>query len=241
VTDRAPDTERPGAAAPGSPAEPPRAAPPARPALSRTSPPPTRKGLRQSDAILDAALRSVAHHGYAATSVGRVAKEAGVTKRMVLYYFATRTHLIDLMVRRIGERLVAQVREAIEQQDDPVAALGAGVSGLWDGFTSDRVLIAAYFGVVSEAALDERLRPAATAVIDDFKALVPAWLDRVPGTRERLLVDEETLSVLVVAGVRGLLLEFLERGDGPSLQRAIAAFQRGLAAMLAPAGSDPAG
>ncbi|WP_320671305.1 TetR/AcrR family transcriptional regulator [Patulibacter defluvii] len=204
-------------------------------ALAARKEPPTRKGLRQADAILDAALRSVAHHGYAATSVGRVAKEAGVTKRMVLYYFATRTHLIDLMVRRIGERLVAQVREAIAQQDDPVAALQAGVAGIWDGFTSDRVLIAAYFGVVSEAALDERLRPAATAVIDDFKALVPAWLDRVPGIGERLLIDEETFSVLVVAGVRGLLLEFLERGDTPALQRAIGAFQRGLEAMLGPA------
>lgn len=189
---------------------------------------PTRKGARQADAIIDAALRSVAHHGYAATSVGRVAKEAGVTKRMVLYYFATRTHLIDLLVRRIGERLVTQVGEAIADLDDPAEAVTTGFERIWAALTADRVLIAAYFGVVSEAAIDERLRPAVTSVIDGFAALAPAFLDRVPGVRERLLLDEQAFAVLVIAGVRGLLLEFIERGQTPELDRAKAAFQRSL-------------
>ena len=47
----------------------------------------TDKGERRAMQILDAALRSLATCGYGQTSIQRVADEAAVQKRVVLYYF----------------------------------------------------------------------------------------------------------------------------------------------------------
>lgn len=202
--------------------------------------PPTAKGARRAEAILDATLRSVAVHGYSATSVDRVAREAGVNKRSVLYYFGTRTHLIDLVVRRIGDRLMQQAREATAGIDDPKDALAAGLQRVWDGLTADPVLVAAYVGVVSEAGTDERLRVSATHVVDGFEGLILEFLDRHPEVRERLLVPERAGMIVLIAGVRGLLLQFAERGDSPELRQALGLLQHSVMTSLAPAGGGRA-
>jgi hypothetical protein len=44
-------------------------------------------------------------------------------------------------------------------------------------------------------------------------------------------LDEESLTVLIIAGIHGLTLDWLERGDTPSLRRAIGDFQRWLSAV----------
>ena len=49
--------------------------------------PPTAKGARQVEAILEAAIRCLGRDGYSAVSLARIAAEAGVGKRAVLYYF----------------------------------------------------------------------------------------------------------------------------------------------------------
>jgi hypothetical protein len=51
----------------------------------------------------------------------------------------------------------------------------------------------------------------------------------------RVLIDEGALTTLLLAGVQGLALEWLERGDAPALRAAIADFQRLAAAAVAPA------
>lgn len=73
------------------------------------SPPPTTKGVQQSEIIVAAAVRCLARDGYSASSIARIADEAGVQKRMVLYYFKSREQLFDVVIRRIGDRLIGQV------------------------------------------------------------------------------------------------------------------------------------
>jgi AcrR family transcriptional regulator len=195
----------------------------------------TPKGARQSEAILDAALRCLGRDGFAATSMGRIATEAGVSKRLLFHYFASREQLFDALADSLGARIVAQVEEATAGLATPEEVMAAGFERVWSAATGDRGLLIAYFGLVTEAVTDERLRPAVTRLKDRFRALVGELLAGARAHGMRVLIDEGALTTLLLAGVQGLALEWLERGDAPALRAAIADFQRLAAAAVAPA------
>jgi len=62
------------------------------------------------DRALDAALVSFAARGYEATSLDDVARELGVSKQAVLYYFKTKSALLDAVV----DRSAAELADALE-------------------------------------------------------------------------------------------------------------------------------
>lgn len=198
------------------------------------STPPTPKGARQAEAIVQGALRCLARDGYSATSVSRIAEEAGVQKRMVLYYFETREQLFDVVVRRIGDQMLAQVEEAIEGLDDPADVVSAGFDRIWARVTGDRALLVAYFGLVAESVTDPHLRRTVGYMNEGYRQLIHRLIEDARGRGRDLVMDEESLTVLVIAAIQGLTLDFLERGETPALRKAIAAFQAWLAA-VAPA------
>jgi AcrR family transcriptional regulator len=206
------------------------------PAQSRVEPvptlPTTPKGIAQSEAIIAAAQQVIARDGYAATSLARVAEEAGITKRMVLYYFATRDQLIDVVMRRLGDQIVGQLHAAVEDLDGSPESLPIGFRRVWTSLTEDPVLIGAYFGLVSEAVVDEHLRGAVTHVNAGFDSLLDDYVTYAEAVGRKLLVDEGTFRILALAGARGLFLEFLERGATPELERAIDSFEQALTAVL---------
>jgi AcrR family transcriptional regulator len=84
------------------------------------------RGVEQRERLIAAALTLFARQGILDTTLGAIAREAGVTSAMVHYYFKTRDQLIDVL---IDERFLPQ-RAAFggcfeAHPDDPVAALTA--------------------------------------------------------------------------------------------------------------------
>jgi AcrR family transcriptional regulator len=78
----------------------------------------TRKGSLRVREILDATVRCLARDGYAATSIQRVADEAHLHKRVVLYYCGSRVGLFDAVVRDLGDRLFDPLGRALTDLDD---------------------------------------------------------------------------------------------------------------------------
>lgn len=70
-------------------------------------------GKRQ--AILEAAAELFAARGYDATAMAEVARACGVSKALLYHYYAAKEALLEDMLRRHLERLLATVQEA----DDP--------------------------------------------------------------------------------------------------------------------------
>lgn len=201
----------------------------------KRSGPVTAKGERQEQAILEATLHCLGRDGYAATSLQRIADEAGVHKRMVLYYFGDREKLLERAVVMLGDRLLSQVAEAVAGLEEPADIVAAGFDRLWTAITEDRALLVAYFGLVAESVTDPRLQATTSHVNEGFRRLIGRLVGEARGRGRRLLVDEESLTVLIVAGVHGLTLEYLQRGHTPALACAIADFQRWLADVSTPA------
>jgi TetR/AcrR family transcriptional regulator, transcriptional repressor of bet genes len=191
----------------------------------------TPKGERAAESIIEATVRCLARDGYAATSVQRIADEAGVQKRMVHYYFASREQLFDAVVRRIGDALLEQIADAVRDLHEPPDIVAVGFDRFWTGVTSDRALLTAYFGLVAESVTDPRLRATIAYVADGYRELIERMASQARDRGRRLRMAEETLSVLIIAGINGLTLEWLTHGDTPQLEKAIAAFQHWLSSV----------
>lgn len=186
----------------------------------------TRKGARQADVILEAAVRSLGKRGYAATSIQRIADEAGTSKRMVHYYWETRERLFEEVVRRVGDRLLDQVEEAISGLESPAEIVAVGFDRVWSGIKGDPELQAVYFGLVAESVTDPSLKKTISYVNDRYRRIIGRLIEVAKNRGEEIRWDEGSLTVLIVAGIQGLTLHFLERGDTPELRKATEDFQR---------------
>jgi TetR/AcrR family transcriptional regulator, transcriptional repressor of bet genes len=184
---------------------------------------------RRSDAIIEATLSALRRHGYAATSLDRIADEAGTSKRMVLHYFGSRERLFDEVVRCVGRRVLDQVERAMSAESDPMAAVSDGLDALWREIVADPGLHAVFFGLLSESMSDSEHRSAIAAVRSEYRALIAGALaagwDRSP------YGDPESVATLVLAGIAGLTIDFLERGHTAAVERAFAEFKLHIAAL----------
>jgi AcrR family transcriptional regulator len=181
----------------------------------------TAKGARQADAILEAALRCLSRDGYSATSLQRVADEAGVHKRMVVYYFGSRIALMAQVVDRIGDRFLGQLEGALRGLRDPAEVLTAGLERVWGQLAGDPALQIAYTGLVAESITDPEIRAQLSALRDRARALIDAVLDDLEAAGYELLLDRDSLIVLASAAAHGLGLELLVRGNTQELQRVL--------------------
>jgi AcrR family transcriptional regulator len=195
----------------------------------------TSKGAKQAQEILEAALRCLGRDGYAATSLSRVADEAGVSKRMVLYYFESREELFVQLTQSIGERLILQLEEAVAGIQDPAAVVHAGFERMWEAITADRALLIALFGVTIESVTDARLAEAVAEFKESLRELLRRQLDDARAQGRRIVVDDDVAVTATMSGFFGLAIEWLETGETPELKQTIAGYQEMVAAMAPPA------
>lgn len=201
---------------------------PERPAAPRTE-----RGVRQVEAILEGALRSLATRGYAGSSLARIAEESGVSKRMILYYFEDREQLFVELLHRITSELIADSEAAMAASDDPGAGAVESARRLWQRVLSDSTLVRAYFAVLGESGTNPMLRELLAHVRDANREVITVQVARAERDGLRLALDVDTLSLLMFAGFRGLLLELYERGPSPQLDAAVALFEQAIVAAFA--------
>src|SRR4051794_839610 len=111
----------------------------------------SQKGEREAARILDAATAVLARDGMAGATLGRVATEAGVDKKMLVYYFSGRERLLAEVVRRVGQRLAENMEAAVAEFSEPGAMADVGVDRLWEGTTEMPDLTRAYLVLVTSS------------------------------------------------------------------------------------------
>src|ERR671939_503365 len=82
--------------------------------------------MRDSDKhqqIIEAAVRVFARNGYYNSRVSDIAREAGVASGTIYLYFKTKDEILVTLFREKMAEWVAQVREAIAAEHDPLARL----------------------------------------------------------------------------------------------------------------------
>jgi AcrR family transcriptional regulator len=164
--------------------------------------------------IADAVLRVAATRGLHATGMREVAAEAGVSVRLVQYYFGSKEDLLlyvtQYLAVRLGERVMARIRQTGPPPADPRAVIAAILlTGLPDDEES-RVFTVVYTAYLALSLTDPALAIAplarnSTAVID----VVAAQLKAAQATG-RMPADAD-------AGVEAISLMAMSAGLGTSV------------------------
>lgn len=152
------------------------------------------------EALLEAATRTFAHAGYAATSITEVAETARVTPLIVYRHFETKERLYRAVLERVGTRLATGLPTTVRTRSFGIGAAGtlALARDDPDGF---RVFWRHAAREPEFAPLVDAVRARAVA------ASVAAFGDRVP-PRERAWAARAVVGYVVEA-----VLTWLEEGD----------------------------
>jgi AcrR family transcriptional regulator len=186
----------------------------------------TNKRAQQSDAILEAALRALTTSGYAATSLQRIAEEAGTSKRMVLHYFESRDQLFDELVTRVCRRVLAQVEQAVSEEEDPDARLTDALDRIWDFVLEDPGLQAAFFGILGESVTNTDHRATIATVRDEYREVIGRVIADSTPDRKWEPRELDSAATLILGTMVGLTIDLLERGDTPALRQAFEDFKQ---------------
>jgi len=101
--------------------------------------------------IVDAMRSSVARRGVAGSTFDHVAREAGVSRGLLHYYFGTKERLLTEVVRRDFELKMAALEAALEQAQTADDVISLLVASLEDLVANDRDLVAVGFELFSLA------------------------------------------------------------------------------------------
>ena len=191
---------------------------------------PGRPSSGARERVLDAGLEVLKAEGYAGLTTAKVAARAGQNKALISYYFGSKRGLVAEVARQVSETISSEV----------LAGLGTPrrarklVEGLADGvqrvFERDEGIQRVYFDLASQSVVDPGVGEILAEMKQGHRAILRdllRGLDRPPPE-----ADVDGIVVFLVAGLEGLSLERLERGETPALARARALFVEGATAAI---------
>lgn len=194
----------------------------------------TRKGDREAARILQHATVVLARDGVDGATLGRIAEEAETGKRMLSYYFGSRDGLLAAVVRSFAEDARDRVISAVEPAHGPFEVVDVGVDALWQATTERPELLRAYLALAANHASGEQLLAAMHYVTETFERLFLSRGEAIMQQGYRLIDPPETFVTVMFAGLRGLLLEWAERGETEALRDAREAYKRIVAERFTP-------
>ena len=195
--------------------------------MAEPRPGPGRPSTGARERILEAALDVLKAEGYAGMTTAKVAARSGQNKALIGYHFGSKKGLVAAAAREVSQamtqELLAEIGEPLSIEElarDLVDALARIAK-------RDEGLPRLYFDLASQSIADEAVRSIMAEMRHGYRAVLEELL-RELGVRR---ADTEAVAVYLIAGLEGLALEQLERGETPALRKARALFVRSAAAL----------
>lgn len=195
---------------------------------ARTGPGRPPSGARER--VLAAGLEVLKAEGYAGLTTAKVAARSGQNKSLIAYHFGSKQGLVAAVGAEVSTSITEEVLGGLEATDT-VEGLARGLlDGLWRLMDRDARLARLYFDLAAVSVVE----PAVSAVMREMKdtwraALTALLLDASDGPQAG---DGGPAAVYVMAGLEGLMLERLDRGETPALAGAREMFVRSAAAAV---------
>jgi AcrR family transcriptional regulator len=187
----------------------------------------TALGGDKAQRIVDAMRASVAARGTAGSTFDHVAREAGVSRGLLHYYFGTKERLLAEVVRRDSDLRLAALDEALASAhtaEDLLEVLVRSLEGLVE---RDPAFVALHFELFTSARRTPEIAAELAALHRRIREHVAAQLDAkraegviAPGA------DPEAVVTVLLSLADGLALRMLadpEHDWGPTLAAAMAA------------------
>jgi len=108
--------------------------------------------------LLKAAFREVAEKGFSEVTLADIARRAGVSKGVTLYYFDSKEELFLELFGWLIDSIRERMREAVAAAEDPVAKLRALVALIFPSPSRNRAFFRAYVDFCGLASRNEAFR-----------------------------------------------------------------------------------
>lgn len=171
---------------------------------------------RRRAKTLAAAADYVLEHGLAGLSLRPLASALGTSTRMLLYDFSSKEELIMAVLTEIRRREAAMLNGYIHASSASGPQL---VQAVWHWASS--VERAPFMRLFFEVYTDAVAHPGTYS--QQGQAMVTEWLDQFSAALPRTSADDAS-ATLVIAVLRGLLLDRLSTGDTERTDRALELF-----------------
>lgn len=168
--------------------------------------------------LLDAVVDFTVEHGFCDLTWRPVAAALGVSTTTLVHHFGSKDQMLDTVLGRLRERILTATREAVGDQRGVAAAARA----VWERASDPRqeAEFRLFFAVYGRAlqAPQQFTGFLDRVVADWLNSLVEAQL---PGTDP---ATARRTATVVIATIRGLLLDLLATGDRDRVQAAAESF-----------------
>ncbi len=191
------------------------------------------RGRPASDAperIIEAAYEVLKRDGYAGLSLAKVASASGQNKALISYHFGSKQGLVAAVARRVSETITAHVLGGLGEPRTPGELVQALADGLWGAMDRDEGLQRVYFDLVSQAVVEPPAAEIMRETKEGYRAILRELLRGLPEGPDPRELDG--VVVFLLAGLEGLALERLERGESDELRRARRLFVDAAAAVV---------
>ncbi len=205
-------------------------APPPDTETARVRPGRPSSGARER--ILAAALDVLKAEGYAGLTNAKVAARSGQNKALISYHFGSKQGLVADVARGVSATITEELLRAVGTPRD-VRGLARGVvEGLRGVHERDARLARVYFDLAAQSIVEPEIRSIMAEMKAGYRAVLREQLARVTDG-PRSCADAGAAAVYIVACLEGLMLEQVERGETPDLDRARQMFVASVAAVVA--------
>lgn len=188
--------------------------------MKNVSPPPNRSDLEEAQRLLDGAITHLLVHGYQDVSLRAMAEQLGTSHRMLIYYFGSADGFWQALLARLRQTRINELSQRSGRAQKPT------IKGTWAELSSPKSL--ALFRLMFQIygkALGEPDQHRAF-----LQQVVGQWLDSLT---QGLIVQHgvppaqaPAQARLILAVMRGLLLDLLTTGDHQGVTQALALFAR---------------
>ncbi|MGI9019171.1 MAG: TetR/AcrR family transcriptional regulator [Solirubrobacterales bacterium] len=187
--------------------------------MSSATAAPARRGRPSTGArerILDACLEVLKAEGYAGLSIAKVAAKAGENKALISYHFGSKHGLVAAAGGQLGESISEEILGGLTDAASTEEVVRGAADGLWALMDRDERLPRVYFDLNAVSVVEDDIREVMREIKTGWRRVLTELLGE----------PNETAAVLVIAGLEGLCLERIERGDTAEVRRARELFIR---------------
>jgi AcrR family transcriptional regulator len=192
-------------------------------------------GRPASDAperIVDAAYGILKRDGYAGLTTAKVAAASGQNKALISYYFGSKQGLVSAVARRVSSTIVEEVLAHLGKPTEPAEFVERLAEGVWRVMDRDEGLQRVYFDLASQSVVSPEVGEILGEMKQSYRSILRELLRELAPPPAP--ADLDGVVVFLIAGLEGLALERLERGETPELLRARELFVRLSSAAIAP-------
>ena len=180
-----------------------------------------RPGRPASDAperIVEAGYRVLKRDGYAGLTTAKVAAASGQNKALISYYFGSKQGLVAAVARRVSEAMVEEVLGELREPETVRELVEGLATGVWRAMERDEGLQRVYFDLSSVSVVEPSIAEILLEMKEGYRAILRELLRGLgDGPPKR---DLDACAVFLIAGLEGLALERLERGETRELRAA---------------------